>query len=136
MKIEINNLTKEKIETGFLKKIADKALKFIKIKIPEISVVLVGDAKMKSLNKKYRKKNRITDVLAFDYGLPFGGQGEIIICLSQAKRQAKQLGHSLKKELTTLMVHGILHLAGYDDETSREYVKMTEVQNKIIKRYG
>ncbi len=136
MKIEINNLTKEKIETGFLKKIADKALKFIKIKIPEISVVLVGDAKMKSLNKKYRKKNRITDVLAFDYGLPLGDQGEIIICLSQAKRQAKQLGHSLKKELTTLMVHGILHLAGYDDETSREYVKMTEVQNKIIKRYG
>ena len=132
MKIEINNLTKEKIKTGFLKKIAEKAAKFIKIKIPEISVVLVGDARIKSLNKKYRQKNRITDVLAFDCGLQSGGQGEIIICLDQAKRQAKELKHSLKEELAILLVHGLLHLAGYDDEMKKQRDEMIKKQSEIL----
>lgn len=109
----------------FLEKIAEKTLKTLKIKIPEISIVLVGDNKIKELNKKYRKTNRVTDVLAFDYG-------EIFICLPQAKRQAKQLGHSLKKELAILLIHGILHLAGYDDETSREYDIMKKEQDDIF----
>lgn len=126
MKIEINKLVADKIDFEFLKRIADKAAKLVKLNIPELSIVLVGDAKIKSLNTKYRKKNRITDVLAFDYG-------EIIICLPQAKRQAKELKHSLKKELAILLVHGILHLAGYNDETVDGYNAMTKMQNKIIK---
>jgi probable rRNA maturation factor len=109
----------------FLEKIAEKTLKTLKIKIPEISIVLVGDDKIKELNKKYRKKNQVTDVLAFDYG-------EIFICLPQAKRQAKQFGHSLKKELAILLIHGILHLAGYDDETKKDYNKMAKAQNDIL----
>jgi probable rRNA maturation factor len=126
LNLEINNLTPNKIEEGFLKKTAEKALKFVKIKIPEISLVLVCDARMKSLNKKYRKRNKVTDVLAFDYG-------EIIICLPQARRQAKELRHSLKDELKILLIHGILHLAGFDDETKAGYKKMMAAQEKIFK---
>lgn len=119
----MNNIHKK-----FLEKIAEKTYKILKIKIPEISIVLVGDGKIKELNKKYRNENQVTDVLAFDYGLQFGGQGEIIICLPQARRQAKKTGHSLKKELAFLLIHGILHLAGYHDDK----IKQKEAWEKII----
>ena len=133
---EINNLTKERIDPirrgasngvnkKFLEKVAKKVFKIVKLKnIGEISLVLVGEAKIKELNKKYRNRNRVTDVLAFDYG-------EIFICLPQAKRQAKELGHSLKKELAILLIHGILHLAGYDDEIKKDYNEMIKAQEEI-----
>lgn len=133
-KIEINKLTPEKVEVGFLKRIAEKASKLVKLKIPELSIVLICDRRMKGLNKKFRKQNRITDVLAFDYGLPFGGQGEIIICLPQTRRQAKQLKHSLKEELSILLIHGILHLAGYKDETKKDFNKTLNRQKEIWRK--
>lgn len=127
LNFEINNLTKGKVDRRFLEKVAKQTLKilsFDKLRIKEISLVIIGEAKIKELNKKYRKKNRVTDVLAFDYG-------EIFICLPQAKRQAKQIGHSLKKELAILLIHGILHLAGYDDERKRDYNKIVKKQDEI-----
>ena len=113
------------VHKKFLERVAEKTLKILRIKILEISIVLVGDAKIKELNKKYRKINKVTDVLAFDYG-------EIFICLPQAKRQAKRLEHSLKKELGILLIHGILHIAGYKDKTKKDFNKMTQKQNEIL----
>lgn len=118
MSLEINNLTKSRIAEEFLKKIAKK------LGIKEVSLVIVGEKKIKELNRKYRKKNKVTDILAFDYG-------EIFICLPQAKKQAKKLGHSLKKELAILLIHGILHLAGYDDRAKKDYNKMIKKQQEI-----
>jgi len=122
---EVNNLTAGRIDKIFFKKIVQKTLSLVKFCVPQISIVVVGDAKMKSLNKQYKKKDRITDVLAFDYG-------EIIICLTQAKRQAKLLGHSLKKELGILLIHGLLHLKGYDDQTEQQRQRMTKIQEEIF----
>jgi probable rRNA maturation factor len=79
---------------------------------------------MKALNKKYKHEDRATDVLAFDYG-------EVIICFPQAKRQAKELGHSLEKELGILLIHGILHLAGQKDITKKDFDKMSKKQEEI-----
>ena len=131
MKIEINNLAKDKIDLKFLEKFAKKVLKLVKLNIPELSVAVVGDKEMIKLNKQHRKQNKTTDVLAFDYGLPFGGQGEIIICLDRAKRQAKELKHSLKEELSILLIHGMLHLSGYDDATKADFNKMTKKQQEV-----
>lgn len=95
--------------------------------LENISLVLVGDAKMKELNKKYRGKNRVTDVLSFEE------LNEIFICLPQAKRQAKALKHPLNCELTRLVVHGIVHLKGYEHEGSkRQAARMLAVENKIL----
>lgn len=124
---EINNLTRSKVDRKFLEKVAEKTLKILKIKILEISIVLVGDAKIKALNKKYRKSNKVTDVLAFDYG-------EIFICLPQAKKQAKKLGNILKKELSILLIHGLLHLAGYDHRTKKDLNKMLKKQEEICQK--
>lgn len=112
------------IHKKFLEKVAEKALKILKFKLPELSIALVDDARIKELNRKYRKIDRVTDILAFDYG-------EIIICLDQAKRQAKELNNALKKELSILLVHGILHLAGYNDETKKDFNKMLKKQKEV-----
>jgi len=124
MKIEINKLVSDKIGFKFLEKFAKRVLKLIKLDIPELSVAVVDDKKMIALNKQYKKHNYTTDVLAFDYG-------EIIICLDQAKRQAKELKHSLKEELEILLIHGILHLSGYDDETKKDFNKMIKKQREV-----
>jgi probable rRNA maturation factor len=121
---EINNLTNLRIDKRFLCDVTKKTLSLTGIKIPEISVVLVCDARMKILNKRYRGRDKVTDVLAFDYG-------EVVICLPQAKRQAKELGHSLKKELGILLIHGILHLAGRKDITKKDSDKMNKKQEEI-----
>jgi len=122
-------LTSEKgIDEKFLKRVAEKTADALKIKEPEeISIVLVCDARMKKLNKQYRKRDKTTDVLAFDYG-------EIFICVPQAKRQAKELGYLLKQELGTLLIHGLLHLAGYDHKTKKDFNKMIKKQQEVWRR--
>lgn len=128
MKLEINNLTRGKVNKKFLERVAKKSLNFLNFEEKtEVSLVIIGEARMRKLNKKYRGKNRVTDVLVFDYG-------EIFICLPQAKKQAKRLGYSLKQELATLLIHGILHLAGYSDKTKKDYNKMAKKQKEIWRK--
>jgi probable rRNA maturation factor len=126
--VDITNLTKNKIDKSILAEVAKVAVKVLGKKgLENISLVLVGDAKMKELNKKYRGKNRVTDVLSFEE------LNEIFICLPQAKRQAKALKHPLNCELTRLVVHGIVHLKGYEHEGSkRQAARMLAVENKIL----
>ncbi len=116
-----------------------KALSLLKLSRAEVSLLLCGDRRMRSLNKRYRGIDKTTDVLSFpmqaagSLSLPAGdaclkpgpspsqspGQkllGDIVISIPTACRQAKQSGHSLKNELDRLIVHGLLHLVGYDHE--------------------
>ena len=123
--IEINNLTNSRVDTVFLKRIAKKVLdggrkpadssairrarqntKFLAGKI-DLSIALVGPARIKELNKKYRKKNKATDVLAFgentEYQIPdtkykIQELGEIVICLSEIKKNAEKFKSTFKKE--------------------------------------
>ena len=111
----------------------------------EITVLLVGDKKIRVLNKKYRQKDKITDVLAFS---PKEGKqfivpeavnylGEIFICYPQLKRQAKKFGQTIEKEFALLLIHGFLHLVGYDDQKVKDYQLMKQMQDKIFfKIYG
>lgn len=88
----------------------------------ELSLVLIGNAEMQRLNAKYRKKNYPTDVLSF----PVEGivptktplLGDVIISVDKAGEQAKDRGHSLERETILLLIHGIVHLLGYDHERS------------------
>ena len=86
---------------------------------------------MKELNKKYRRKNRETDVLSF----PGEKEGEVIICPSVVKKNAKNFGSSFKSELVRILIHGILHLLGYDHEKSKkEAIKMEKKQAYYLAR--
>lgn len=132
--IEINNQTTFAALDFFLKKVAGYCLKKLAIK-KNISIVLVKDKKIQELNRIYRKKNKVTDVLSFGDWNDKEFLGEIIICLPQAKRQAKKYNTTLKQELTRLLVHGILHLAGFDHEQSKlKEKKMFKLQEEIIEK--
>ena len=127
--LDITNLTRTKISTDFLQKVARAAFAVLGLKDDNVSLVLVGEKKIKELNEKYRGKNKVTDVLSFE------DLDEIFICLPRAKRQAKLLKTPLKSELTRLFVHGIVHLKGYDHERSKTAeLEMRKIEEKILAR--
>ena len=101
-----------------------------------ISVVLLGKKRMREINFKYRGKNYVTDVLSFSYLNSFSHElylGEIVINPEKAKFQANQYGVSLWQEIKMLLVHGILHLFGYDHEVSLSHArKMQKIEEKIL----
>jgi len=132
--IEINNLSTNPIDKEFLEKVAKKVLIGENKEKLELSIVLVGQARIRKLNKKYRRKNRATDVLSFAYD----NSGEIVICLPEVKKNAKKLKSVFRKELAKVLIHGILHLLGYDHEKSEKAAKeMEEKQEHYLRKiYG
>jgi len=88
----------------------------------EVHVLLAGDATLRRLNRTFRGKNKATDVLSFPAGDAGDGNGvgvagDLAISLEMAARQAARFGHSLRDEVRVLLLHGVLHLAGFDHET-------------------
>ena len=128
--IEINNLTANRIDKKNLKRIAERVLKGEKKEKKAISIALVGKIRIKELNRKYRKKNKATDVLSFSYD----GDGEIVLSPEIIKENARKFNLSTKKELARSLIHGILHLLGHDHEkTEKEEKKMQNLQDHYLK---
>jgi len=126
--IEINNLTASSVDEEFLKGVAKKVLKGEDRKEVGLSIVFVGQGEMRKLNKKYRGKNKVTDVLSFGSEL-----NEIVICLREVKKNAKKYNSTFKKELVQVLIHGILHLLGYEHEkTKKEAEKMEKKQEYYL----
>jgi len=94
------------------------------------------DPEIHSLNRQYRGKDKPTDVLSFplaDELHPFL-LGDVVISVETATRQAQRRGHSLREELQILLIHGILHLLGYDHEISRsESIRMRRKEREVLK---
>src|SRR5262245_55078505 len=129
----------KKYSTRKLKKIADAVLDLVNEQQAELSLALVGDREMRNLNAEYRHKDYSTDVLSFpaESKLAFVGRllGDVVISVDKAARQSKEHGRTLEQEMTTLLVHGIVHLLGYDHERSRREARvMKRLENKIYRR--
>ena len=126
--INVQNLTRSRIDREFVKKIAERILKKEK-KQGDISIIFVGTKKIRDLNKRYRKQDKVTDVLSFSHGLvdtkfkDIFELGEIIICLIRVKKDAQEFKSDFEKELKWVIIHGILHALGYDHEKSEKEAK-------------
>jgi len=111
-------------------------LKQLKKNRASISVHIIGDKKMTALNYQHRGKKKPTDVLSFatneGEGLPSDDWGDVFICLPQVKRQAKEYNISWKEEFHRMLIHGILHLFGYDHMEEKEAKKMFRLQEKFL----
>lgn len=146
--LDIRNFTKARINKPELEKVALKTLSVLGARgVTSISLAIVGEGRIKTLNKKYRDVDRVTDVLAFGQDLARKNRfveppdkirrlGEIVICLDRAKIQANFFDHSLRKELDLLFIHGILHLLGWRDETKKEREKMKKMEDEILKTWA
>jgi probable rRNA maturation factor len=131
--IEIINKTRQKINIKAAEKAAKLFLFEHKLEDKELSVAFIGDKKMKALNRDYRGKDQPTDILSF--AGDDGSLGEIIIDYQQIKRQAKEYSSSIDQELIFILVHGLLHLLGYDDESEEDRNKMINRGARFIKKY-
>ncbi len=127
MKIFVNNIPEFEED---IRIVAQKVVKREKLK-GELSITFVDDKKMKEMNKKYTNRDSITDVLSFPFDDTPELMGDIYISISQAERQKED---DLLSELKLLTVHGILHLAGYDDRTNHQRKIMREKEKYYLKQ--
>lgn len=142
-KIEVFNQTKEEIDLKSIKKISKFVLKKEKIKNGIINIILVGEEEIQKINREYRNIDKVTDVISFaleeneKLSFSFGRLlGDIYVCIPRMKQQAIEYGHSEKRELSFLVVHGILHLLGYDHMKKEEEEVMFKKQELILNEYG
>jgi len=115
----LNRQKKYSVRADSIRKMAEEVLAHFKLGHRSLSLVLVGRNRIRTLNTRYRGISQSTDVLSFgDCGIP-GHLGDIVISLPNADHNARVEQHSLQKEIGWLILHGILHLAGYDHERDR-----------------
>jgi probable rRNA maturation factor len=143
MEVLIKNQQKiAKIHQRRIREIIKNIIQYLKVdEKTEISILFTDDKFIKSLNKKYRGINKSTDVLTFnleegDLKFPEVDKnkllGDIVVSVETAQRQANNLNHNLEKELMILLIHGLLHLIGYDHEEARDNKIMQVKENEIL----
>ncbi len=126
-----NRQRRWKVNTRWLAEIARGALSLVDDTGSELGIVLVDDATIAKLNAQYHASPGPTDVLSFDYG---EGQGEVIISVECAVCQARRFHTTPARELMLYVVHGILHLHGYNDVTLRERRRMRAAERRLMGR--
>jgi probable rRNA maturation factor len=136
--VETNNLTRKKIDLEFVKKIVRKTARLsgAKLNAFELSVVFVGEAEMRKINRNCKGKNKSTDVLSFQLNLGYNKKeikgdrnyigGEIILCPEVIVKNARESKVGFERELAFVLSHGALHVLGW-----RHSVKMYDLQDKI-----
>ena len=118
-----------------LRRAAEAALAVARLK-GGITVLLSNDARLKRLNHDFRGKNKPTNVLSFPADGADGYRGDIAIAYGVAAREARASGKTFLDHASHLVIHGVLHLAGYDHETPRDAQVMEPLEVKILKKLG
>ena len=132
-----NRQRKIRLDTRFLKRVGETTLTKMGVEGAECGLLLVGDRTMARLNERYRGIAGSTDVLSFPMregpfqSLSSALLGDVVISAETADRQARRVGRSLRAELAALLIHGILHLLGYDHQTPSETRKMKRLERKL-----
>lgn len=134
---QINEDYQTWISVEHLRSYAEKTLLYLDAVECDLTVVISNNADIRELNRNYRHIDAPTDVLSFVYDMrdPETNArylGDIIISAEKLKEQAEEAGHSIDKELCILIVHGVLHLNGYDHEVEEDEPVMLPLQDKII----
>jgi probable rRNA maturation factor len=120
----LNRQKKHPVRTKAFKRLLDELSARYRLADPEVTLAFVGERAIRTLNRKFMKKDRPTDVLSFPLGEKGADGkfylGDIVIAVPVAFRQSRARGHSLDRELRLLAIHGFLHLLGYDHSAGIE----------------
>jgi probable rRNA maturation factor len=134
---EIRAAFARRLRVTELRQFVESAQAAVKLR-GDVSVLLTGDRQIRRWNKDFRGKNKATDVLSFPAipleGVPSAMAGDLAISVETADQQAKEQGHTLAEELRVLVLHGLLHLAGYDHETDDG--TMARVERRLRLKLG
>ena len=134
IKINSRNLNKKrKIDLSKTEKVAKVVLEAHRKKDAEVNIIFVGNHKMRALNRKWFGKDVSTDVIAWPAG-DTGSQflGDIAISSDKAAQNAEKYGLTFKEELALYVIHGTLHLLGYDDITGKDRAKIRKKENGLL----
>ena len=143
MEYELTNLTNEKVDLQLLDKVVCKVSKLLNINNSFVSIVLTDNNHIHEINKTYRNIDRETDVISFAFmdndeniKSDITDLGEIYISLEKAHSQAEDYNHSFEREICFLLVHGLLHLLGYDHMNEKDEKEMFGLQDEILSSLG
>ncbi len=135
-------VTELPITPSAIRLITQKILKILRWENVSLSILLVGEKRISSLNKEYLHHDWVTDVIAFPQqkkatpGKKKTFLGDLAICVPTAKRQSKEFVSTFIYELCFYICHGILHLMGYDDKTKTGAAWMNRKQKEVLKKIG
>jgi probable rRNA maturation factor len=127
------------IYVPYLRRYVRKAHAILRPPLQELSLALVTDREMADLHQQFMNISGPTDVLTFPLESDRRGKatdGEVVICVPEARRQAKSHGVPVRDELLLYALHGLLHLSGFDDRTDRDYRKMHAAEDAILQKLG
>jgi len=138
--VDIRNLTTSSPDKKFVEKIAKETLRYMEIKgTISVGIAFVGRAKIQELNNKYKNKNTATDVLSFGSDRQFivpGGMGEylgeIVVCPAVVKERSVKSRTLFSQEFAHVIIHGILHLLGWEHEGSEKKTEKMHAKEKEI----
>lgn len=143
MEYELTNLTNEKVDLQLLDKVVCKVSELLNVNNSFVSVVLTDNKHIHEINKTYRNIDRETDVISFAFmdndeniKSDITDLGEIYISLEKAHSQAEDYNHSFEREICFLLVHGLLHLLGYDHMNEKDEKEMFGLQDEILSSLG
>lgn len=125
------------IDTGFLRESAASILSLAGVPGVALSLLLVNNARMQEINHQYRGENHPTDVLSFllmDTSLPSPLLGDVVISVEWANREAERRERPVEEEVLFLLIHGVLHLTGYDHSRLSEARVMRKKEREIFKK--
>ena len=137
MPVTVSNIQREApVNAAAMGRLARKAVRHLKIRTPgTLAITFIGSRKMRTLNKRFLRHDRMTDVLSFRYdGEPVAG--EILIAPRAARAWAKRHGVAYAKELARYVVHGLLHWLGHEDRTPTEQRVMRSREDRLLSRCG
>jgi rRNA maturation RNase YbeY len=131
---------KERVRRSAVRRFAETILHVVGESRSELGIELVGDRRMRRLNGHYRGKDSSTDVLAFSIREAPGPVssliGDVVISIPAVSRQARAHGHSADKEFAILLIHGILHLCGYDHERGKKEAERMARRERMLLNYA
>ena len=139
VELTVKNATRQRLPLAFFRRVARESLTLLKVSDAALTIVFVGQQRMVSLAAKHHgKSSKVsswgTNVLAFSYrdehGVVFG---DVVLCVPIAAREAREAGRVLRTHLALLLIHGIVHLAGYRHRSAKEAAQMTSLEEKIAR---
>lgn len=138
----IINTTDEEIDFSNVDNICKFACKKLNVENPLFNIIIINNERIQEINKEYRNKDAVTDVISFAFeesdnikyeNIRF--LGEIYISYERCKSQAQEYGHSIERELCYLSIHGLLHLLGYDHMEEEDKKVMRALEEEILSEY-
>ena len=139
---EVFNETNEQVDIKDIESLLEKSIKFLNIENAMFNIIIIDDERIHSINKEYRGIDRPTDVISFALedsdkveGMEIRVLGDIYVSIETARRQAYEYFNTEKEELRFLIIHGLLHLLGYDHMKPEDEKEMMSLEEEVLINY-